>query len=230
MCLVSYIPLPEGYLISSNRDEYVDRNATDIVTEQVGKARLYYPQDIKGGSWIIASDVKVQIVVLNGAFENHKRKLPYRKSRGVMMKELFEYDSVVDFFEQYDFVGIEPFTMIIAGDAFLYEFRWDGFVKHVKELSKKSVHVWSSCTLYDHDAADRREKLLKNELSHLTEATISSYAAAHQYIHPEDERQGLKVKLLENLRTISHTQIVVDKEVTLIHDDLLSGAKKTLKI
>ena len=123
MCLVSYIPRPNGYLLSSNRDEFVDRNADDIVTERVGRHKLYFPRDTKGGSWIIASDSDVHVVVLNGAFKNHQRKLPYRKSRGVMMKEFFEYTDSVDFFEQYEFVGIEPFTMIIASKTDLYEFR-----------------------------------------------------------------------------------------------------------
>ncbi len=230
MCLVSYIPLSEGYILSSNRDEFLDRNAKEVVNEKIGSTTLYYPQDTQGGSWIIASDKRVHVVVLNGAFENHQRKLPYRKSRGVMMKEFFEYGHSVDFFEQYDFVGIEPFTMIIATDQVLYEFRWDGFVKHVQNLPVDETHVWSSCTLYDDESAVRREALLRKELDGLKESSAESFAKAHQYVDPQDERQGLRVKLLDTLMTISHTQIIVKKEVELVHHDLLSAVNRRLEI
>jgi len=72
--------------------------------------------------------------------------------------------------------------------------------------------------------------LLRKELDLLTATSLDDFATAHQYVDPEDERLGLKVKLLDSLMTISHTQIRVDKEVILVHRNILSGENKQLKI
>ena len=150
MCLVSLIPTKEGFLLSSNRDEYPNRDAKEVASEDINDKKIWYPKDTAGGSWIILSEDNRAVCLLNGAKHNHKRVLPYRLSRGVMMKEFFTYEHSVSFFEHYDFWNIEPFTMIIVeGNEQTYEFRWDSNTKHIRELSPNEIYVWSSSTLYD---------------------------------------------------------------------------------
>lgn len=230
MCLVSYIPLEGGYILSSNRDEFVDRNAVELKESEIGLFKVSYPLDSQGGSWIIASDRGRHVVLLNGAFNNHKRTPPYRKSRGVMMKESYEFEDIVDFFELYDFVGMEPFTMVILDKEALYEFRWDGYVKHVKQLNKE-VHIWSSCTLYDEVQQEKRAALLRDELENVSSKSLESFAKAHLYHNEEAPEGGLKVRLLENLMTISHTQIMKSKgQMRLVHTDLLEDTYENRSI
>jgi len=222
MCLVTYVPLPDGYVLSSNRDEFVVRNAEEIAQEKIKDTTIYYPKDNLGGSWIIASDRRMHVVLLNGAFVNHKRRLPYRLSRGIMLKEFFEYEDVVTFMEEYVLIGIEPFTMVISGDQRLYEFRWDGYVRHVQDLSKDACHVWSSSTLYPIDAAALREKLFRESLERIDATQPDKLIDAHLLYNQEEPIKGLRVRLLKDLMTISHTQIrMTASETTMVHHDLL---------
>ena len=52
--------------------------------------------------------------MLNGAFTKHERNLPYRKSRGLIVLEIFEYKSFSDFVTDVDLHNIEPFTLVLA--------------------------------------------------------------------------------------------------------------------
>lgn len=158
MCLVSYHPLGNGeFILASNRDESPLRSDTVIVDDQIGEHRVKYPKDLKGGSWIIISDKDRLICLLNGAFVKHKHNPPYRESRGVIIKLLFEYDSAADFIKDVNLVDIEPFTTVIYDREKLYEFRWDGLSKYVETLDLNATYIWSSSTLYDKYMQEKRE-------------------------------------------------------------------------
>lgn len=223
MCLVSLIPLQDGCILSSNRDEYLDRDAKEVVSELINDQKIWYPKDTAGGSWIILAENNRAICLLNGAKDNHKRVLPYRLSRGVMMKEFFTYDHSVSFFEHFDFWNIEPFTMIIVeGMDHRYEFRWDGNTKHIRELSPNDIHIWSSSTLYDKESQVRREMMLRSSLKDTSE-DHSSIKQAHLVKDENDLSKGLYVKLGDIVETISHTQVIIQKNKSqLIYHNLLS--------
>ena len=113
MCLVSYLPLSDGFIISSNRDETPLRSDTKLTKESINDTTILFPKDQKGGSWIIVSKDGRAICVLNGAFKKHKRKHNYRMSRGLMMKHYFEYNSTTSFLQDFDFSDIEAFTCLL---------------------------------------------------------------------------------------------------------------------
>ena len=232
MCLVSLIPVEGGFLLSSNRDEFPARDAKEVVSEVVRGNKIVYPKDTAGGSWIIVSVDHRAVCLLNGAQHNHKRVLPYRISRGVMMKEFFTYADSVSFFETYDFWNIEPFTMVIVENKrHLYEFRWDGNTKHIKELSPNDVHIWSSSTLYDEESQIRREVMLRSSLAEVNQ-DYPSIKRAHLIRNESDPSQGLYVKLGGIVETISHTQVIVHRNsCELIYHNLLSNKvqSKTIK-
>ncbi len=227
MCLVSIIPTENGCILSSNRDEYPNRDAQEVITEHISSSKVIYPRDVAGGSWIILSENNRAVCLLNGARQNHKRILPYRLSRGVMMKEFFNYESAVDFFEQYDFWNIEPFTMVIIDATLKYEFIWDGNTKHIKELAQNEIHIWSSSTLYDQAAIMRREKLLRKELVGLDTNDLKIIKKAHLHKDPDDPALGLYVNLGGIVETISHTQILLEPSRShLIYHNLLNNREE----
>jgi len=83
MCTVSFIPLQNGFLLTSNRDEksYRPTISPQVYTEN--EMKLLYPKDEKaGGTWIVARNDGTSIILLNGAFINHIKLTNYRKSRG----------------------------------------------------------------------------------------------------------------------------------------------------
>lgn len=222
MCLVSFIPLPDGYILSSNRDELTSRAAVMLANESAGENSITFPADIKGGSWIIMSNLKRVICILNGAFKNHKRHLPYRLSRGIMMKQFFEYSAAVDFFEQFNFDGIEPFTMVIIEETNLYEFRWDANSKYIKTLEPKNIHVWSSCTLYDEEEQQKRSDML---LQQLEKIDLNNHIQLKQiHILKDGPNDGLFIQRTDGVETVSHTQVIKSAEsIQMNHYDLLQN-------
>ena len=70
---------------------------------------------------------------------------PYRKSRGLIVLDSFNFDSIESFSQQYDFENIEPFTMIAVdfkNENQLAEIRWDGRKVFYKKLSSDNYNIW----------------------------------------------------------------------------------------
>lgn len=159
MCTLSIYPKPknEGFIITFNRDETPSRSSINI--KQEGESGLIYPQDaLHGGTWFAFSPQKNRFTcLLNGAFELHKRTLPYRKSRGLVVLESFDFDSIHLFCTHFDFEGIEPCTMLLMDKNTWIELRWDGEQRHIKILEGTTPHIWSSCTLYNAEVRQLRE-------------------------------------------------------------------------
>ncbi len=160
MCTVTFIPTKSGIVITSNRDEHVNRGkAIAPIKIRSNDLEIVYPKDPDaGGTWIATKNNGDAIVLLNGAFEKHIVKPPYAKSRGLILLEIFDLinfkESIVDF--QLD--NIEPFTIVYFSDNHLYECRWDGFNKYLKELNVHDSHIWSSATLYDAEMRSKRKE------------------------------------------------------------------------
>jgi len=209
MCLVSYIPQPDGFILSSNRDESPLRGQTELSEEKINDFKITFPKDHKGGSWIIGSSNKLALCVLNGAFNNHKRVIPYKLSRGLMVKKYFEYASTSHFLKEFDFDGIEPFTLIIRDNIGLYEFRWDGQYKYIKQLNPQKAYVWSSCTLYTSDMQKQRSKLFfellekGNDLKQIQDIHLTGKLG--------DPENDFRMNRADRVATISHTNLVFSK-------------------
>jgi len=218
MCLVSYIPLPGNeYCITSNRDETPARAAYNIQEEKIGDVKVYYPADTLGGSWIISADNKRSVCLLNGAFIRHERQLPYRMSRGLVMKEFFEYSTAVDFLEQFDCRRIEPFTMLIAEPNYLFELRWDAEIKHITTLNRDQFYVWSSCTLYDASAIEKRKQWFTEELEQCENLNPDTIVNIHMAGGEKDRSIGFLMNWEDRVRTISISQIYSGSKPSLLH-------------
>src|SRR6476661_1017772 len=132
MCTVSFVPISEShFILTSNRDEGISRglaSAPEIIEKE--KYRILCPVDpLASGTWIAASDYGDLICLLNSAFKKHKQQPPYRKSRGLVVMDYFDFADPGKFVNEYDLSGIEPFTMVMVHHqpkTVLFELRWDG--------------------------------------------------------------------------------------------------------
>lgn len=158
MCTVTYIPTKKNnFIFTSNRDEAPKRSATGVIEKSIEGKVLLYPKDaLANGTWISISNKNQLVCILNGAFIKHKHRPPYRLSRGIMALDFFKYPTANDFFEKFEFDGMEPFTMIIFDDGRLHEFRWDEKEKHIAHLDTSKQYIWSSCTLFTEDWQEKR--------------------------------------------------------------------------
>ena len=170
MCTVSYFPKGENhFILTSNRDEAPKRSATGISIEMRKGKELIFPRDpLANGTWIAASNTNQLVCVLNGAFEKHKHRPPYRLSRGIMALDFFAYDDADHFFEHFEFEGIEPFTMVIFDNGKLYETRWDEQLLYAQPLRSDVPHIWASSTLYPKEWQAKRRKWYANEIENKT--------------------------------------------------------------
>ena len=86
MCTVTYIPTKNGFCFTSNRDEKASRETIQPTIYINNRKELIFPKDkVAVGTWIATNGSNKITCLLNGAFEGHEKKGPYRKSRGLIL-------------------------------------------------------------------------------------------------------------------------------------------------
>jgi hypothetical protein len=167
MCTVTFIPAGNHFFFTSSRDEQADRpQALFPKIYEINGCRVLFPKDPKGGgSWIAVNENGYTGVLLNGAIKVHEPDFSYTKSRGLVLLDLISAPSPADTFEETDFNGIEPFTVILFENKNLYSGKWDGQMKWLESQRSNKPHIWSSVTLYDPVAIRKREEWFHDWLS-----------------------------------------------------------------
>ena len=160
MCTVTFIPSADKVFITSNRDEHVSRKARlQPHTETLHGVEVVYPKDkTAGGTWYALNEHGTVVVLLNGAFQNHKRTPPYRRSRGLLVLDIISAENPIALVKEIELTNIEPFTLVVFENLRLWEFRWDGRLRHLMQLDGNQSHIWSSWTLYDKEAQVKRNQ------------------------------------------------------------------------
>lgn len=234
MCTVTYIPIEPGkFILTSNRDERLFRPTSSPIAESIGDTTVFFPRDEKaGGTWIAAGDNGRVCCLLNGAFEKHKRKSHYSKSRGKIILESFEHDSLPIFFHSVYLNEVEPFTLIVSDNTHelkLYEFRWDGSKKHLKELDVLSPQIWSSATLYSKQIREDRETWFNTWLKAKAQIECDNIMSFHSFPHGSDPENDLIMERADGLKTVSITQIEFSTDsFNMLYYDLLKEQRSSL--
>ena len=162
MCVLTFLPTANaGYILTNNRDEVLARTkAIPPKKYNINGKQIYFPKDAQaGGTWMATSD-DFTVCLLNGAFENHTYKPPYRQSRGQVILDFFKFDAADDFIKNYALENIENFTLVIIhhkNDLKICEFRWDGLTLTYTSKNPEEAHIWSSATLYSKEIRTERE-------------------------------------------------------------------------
>jgi hypothetical protein len=232
MCTVTYLPLPDnGFILTSNRDEAIIRkSALPPAKYSINNIAVFFPKDQEAqGTWIASSFNNYTLCLLNGAFEKHHHQPPYKKSRGLVVLDFFMYNNVHDYVKNYDFSGVEPFTLIIVKGRQvleLFELRWDGNATHLKLLNSKEAYIWSSATLYKKETIAQREQWFSEWLKKNVVYTSDEILFFH---HFAGNGKGKNNLIMEsgNKKTVSITCIVNGQlSRNIIYEDLV---KKNLK-
>lgn len=154
MCTVTYLPLgTTDFILTSSRDVPYGREKAYHPKKCIEDGvELWYPKDGKaGGTWIGTSSKNRLICLLNGGFEYHTSLSYYKKSRGLIVKELLKTNDIRKGLDEIELNGVEQFTLTIVdwnNELELLEFVWDGQEKHLKKMPQEPA-IWSSSTLYD---------------------------------------------------------------------------------
>jgi hypothetical protein len=202
----------------SNRDESPGRWTNTIEQKQFGKTLVVFPVDpLSGGSWIGVSNQHMTGCILNGAFEKHQRTPPYSRSRGLVLLDYFKIGGIEKFVDQCDLTGIEPFTLVVFEHHQLFEFRWNGDQKYLKELPINSPHFWNSRTLYDQKATNLRKTWFYNWLSEKPDPEIDDLINFHRYGGNGNTYDGLVINRDNKVQTLSITGIKKQPTTSILH-------------
>jgi len=229
MCTVSFVSANNNIIITSNRDEHVDREnaaAPDFellngLQDAVPK-KIIFPKDPKaGGTWFAAANNGTVVVLLNGAFVKHIANPPYRRSRGLILLEIIEADDPHIFFKEMNLQQIEPFTVVLYQPGSLIELRWDGNNKYDKPLDAAGNHIWSSVTLYSDEVIAERKKTFDRFIDRHPHPTAGQISDFHNN-NGGDTENGFIINRNTGMKTFSITQAVIsDGLIDFLHTDLL---------
>lgn len=236
MCTVSYIPKKQGFILTSSRDENPSRGVALLPQRyELLDTSIFCPKDpASGGTWLLTSEDNYTLCLLNGAFVAHAKQANYRHSRGQVPLDFFKYDNEVEFIHKYDFLGLEPFTLLILHYALTTTFtvlRWDGMHKHVEVLDSRKSHVFSSATLYTSDVQELRGQWLSEYLLDKKNISITQMAYFHTHTHMEDSYNGLRINRGETLKTVSVCSIDYNPIRTkILYYDLIKNKQFSYRI
>jgi Transport and Golgi organisation 2 len=231
MCTVTFIPVKDAVYITSNRDEKLSRKKAAIpAAYQYNGCRLLGPVDADaGGSWIALKENGDAAVLLNGAFIPHIPQPPYRLSRGIVFLDLLTAPSPFAFFPLATLDSIEPFTFILFEKGCLYQFRWDGQEKFIKELPADQPHIWSSVTLYNAPVINKRETWFTNFIEQHPSPAQENIIHFHQFTGDGDKANDLQMSRDNRYATVSITGIHLSAgKGTLLYKDLSDKTFATL--
>lgn len=226
MCTLTYIPVNStDFFFTTNRDENPERGAFFPQKYYLNNTWVVYPKDKDAnGTWMICSERKFSVCLLNGAFEKHKHQPPYQKSRGIMVLELIQFSNIRDFLMDYNFLGIEPFTLVFLSyynERELEEIRWDGESIHYRNLNPEIPHIWSSSTLYNQEAKEMRVQWFKTWLKEENQYSKTTIINFHKTAGADDLFNGLLMNRNDQFKTVSITQIRKEaSEVFMYYEDL----------
>ena len=216
MCTVSFVPVGNKTIITSNRDEKIVRPAALLPQKiETSNGLLYYPVDAKaGGTWFIANDRGDVGVLLNGAYEKHVPKESYRQSRGSILPALFTADNPLDTLDDFNFEGIENCTLVLFVDGELNECIWDGTNATLTKLDETKRYIWSSVTLYNQEMIAARRQWFKEFITENPNPTQEEMIHFHTNTGKGNDLFGLKMNRDNAMLTVSITSIAVDEEAS----------------
>ena len=233
MCTLTYIPFKQGYIFTHNRDERQDRPSSNKLLSKPSKSGLlYYPKDLEAnGSWIAHAENNTSACLLNGGSIDYQRKASYRKSRGLVVLESFDYDTPESFYHNYDFNNIEPFTLVIRTAEKLFCIIHN---EHNTELIKPEVdriNIWSSTKLYTPEVRRKREIWFQNWLDKKPELSPEKIRNFHMSAGEGDSENDLIMSRWGILKTVSLTQITSTNSYHLLHyNDFISQNEDVLHL
>lgn len=225
MCTVSFVYSQDKIIITSNRDEKVIRpNAIPPKEHTINGKSIFFPKDPKaGGTWFAVDVYGTVLVLLNGAEEKHEVKLPYRKSRGLIVLDIISSESPKDFWSQIYLENIEPFTLILYQNNQLFQLRWNGNQKESISLPLNKKHIWSSATLYSKEIRAKRSDWFYTFLDQNPAISETELLNFHRYTEEGNQENGLVINRQEAMKTLSITQCAIENnKVVILHSDLIA--------
>lgn len=222
MCTVIFFPSADKQVFVSLRDED-PRRSRAYAPERHTRGPLSWicPLDPEGGgTWFAANQFGSVVILLNGGFEKHQRQPGYARSRGLIVTDLVASDGILLEWSLLSLERIEPFTLVVWEERQLYQLVWDGQHRHRKKLDAQQPQIWSSSTLYDGVARDRR----KNRFLHWvgSRTVINPQQLLDFFEMDREPENGFLINRKEAVQTLSYTFLEWQPgEITFRYEDFI---------
>lgn len=232
MCTVSFYRDNSKVIITSNRDEHLNRPSA-ISPKKIfcGAKTLYYPKDPQaGGTWFAVSSHGFVFVLLNGGEVKHITNPPYRKSRGLVLLDIINSDNFLEGWNLINLSNIEPFTVIAFVNNQLFQISWNEIEKSLIQLDANKAYIWSSTTLYSKAVISLRKCWFYEFLNQNKKNICSNdFISFHTNTNKNDNQNGLVMNRNNLMLTKNITQCEITKDnFTLTHFDLISKEKSII--
>jgi len=224
MCIVSLAQKSAThFILTHSRDENIYRNYTENIQKSIHNSNtVHYPKDLESnGTWIISSQ-KYIACLLNGENKIHIRKLPYKKSRGKILLELNEFQSIDSFVLEYNFTNFESFTLILIDI----------------ENNKRKIIVWNEIQLQIEDISSNKNLLKLSSTLYSDEIKTEKMIQFNEYqqnCHTKKDilqwhfdNRMLQNSIYPNIQTVCITQIELkENEISM---DFICNVDKMLTL
>lgn len=219
MCTVTYLPSSDGFYLTSNRDEKKIRlKAVEPQWYSFASGQMMFPKDGNaGGTWIALHENGNAMVLLNGGLINHQVASSYRKSRGLIFLDIFDHPQPIAAFEQINLSKIEPFTLVIRQQQYLFEAIWDGTEKILTECNVQQPRIWSSATLYSADVVERRKEWFASFIKNNGTTDANHILNFHRFAGDGDRSNDVLMNRNNELFTVSISQLEHSGNETAFH-------------
>jgi hypothetical protein len=233
MCTVTYIPAAGGLLLTSSRDEHIDRGtALPPALHRTPAGMLIHPTDARaGGTWFIINARGSTGILLNGAHAAHTPQPPYRMSRGLLLRQLFESDDIRQAIMECELEDIEPFTLVLCEQESLLVFRWNGNTLQPEWCDPRQSHIWSSATLYNPQMQEERQQWFAQWRAACPAPSMEDIIGFHAHTISGNNEYGIRMKRPNGIQSMSITSACISRQVLQVnHLDLTVGITHTLEV
>ena len=228
MCILSYVPTKDGFVLTFNRDEVFSRKTKAPDHYTIDDQQLVFPKDTKyGGSWIGINETRSVV----GCMLNAKGKSPKipSKSRGVIFIDNLIRGGVN--LNENELCHIAPFTLLFfyVQSQVVVKYYWDGIDLKRENNPMSSPLVLCSSSLYTEAIISELREEFKNQISDKSEVenTTSSFHKKCLFYknHP------IYLKKNSDIQTVSITTILKNKKgFTLTYADLQENTEQTIPL
>jgi len=225
MCIVSFVIDENKAIVTFNRDENRHR-LTEKVAWYKGEMHNYFcPIDKVGqGTWI-GTNRKIVATLQNGGLKKHTRTLPYRLSRGLILKKILETNDIESYLNKNYLYNVEPFTISILKieNKEFSIYRFDGENMAIEKKNLINTSIICSSTLYNENAIEN----IRIEFDKIEKKT-----AANLFNFNEEFSIGKAKNNYTNLaETVSITQFIIEEtKITYTNFDPINSTKESYEI
>jgi hypothetical protein len=207
MCTVIFFPGSDKQVFVSLRDEDPRRSKALPPGLQTVKTMSWIgPVDpVGGGTWFAANQQGRVVILLNGGFEKHQRLDRYARSRGLVVTDLVTSEDLMENWNLLNLDEVEPFTLVVWEAQQLSQLVWDGWQKHSLKINSRQPQIWSSATLYDPTARERRKSRFYQwvqDCHPVTPAQLLDF-----FTSDRDAENGFLINRKETVRTLSFSYL-----------------------